>query len=294
MDAGNTPGKLVSARAWVILAYSLALGAAVVGAWLYPGKSLILTALIADLTATMVIFLFSRIFHNSSFYDPYWSLTPIALTAYWGFAYGAKPGFGQIIIFALVVFWGLRLTWHWARNWRGLGDEDWRYTKLRGKTKGWFWLVELAGIDLMPTLVVFLGCLSLYSGLTSRHNFGLMDIIAVLFTSTAVFIESAADEQLEAFIKTPHAAGGIMSSGLWAYIRHPNYLGEIMFWWGLFLFGAVSGAGHWWMVAGPLTVTALFIFISIPMMDRHNFERRPGYRMQTQKLPALLPRFYKS
>jgi steroid 5-alpha reductase family enzyme len=294
VDTGNTPGKLVSARAWVILAYVLALGAAVGAAGLYPGKSRIIAALAGDIAATAVIYVFGRIFRNSSFYDPFWSLAPIAISAYWAFTAGAKPGIEQFIILALVLLWGLRLTWHWARNWRGLGHEDWRYTELRRKSDGWFWLVELAGIDLMPTLVVFLGCLAVYPSLTSRHNFGVMDIIAIVFTCAAVFIESAADEQLEAFIKAPHAEGDVMSSGLWAYLRHPNYLGEIMFWWGLFLFGAVSGAGHWWMAAGPLTVTALFIFISTPMMDRRNFERRPGYRIQTRKLPALLPRFFKS
>ena len=279
---------------WVILAYALALGAAVAAAGLYPGKSRIFTVLIADLAATMVIYIFGRIFRNSSFYDPYWSLAPIAITGYWAATGLEKPGIGQLAMLAVIAFWGLRLTWHWARNWGGLGHEDWRYTKLREKSKKWFWLVELAGIDLMPTLVVFLGLLSVYPGLTSRRDLGLTDILAVLFTSAAVFIESAADAQLGKFIKTPHADGDVMSGGLWAYIRHPNYLGEIMFWWGLFMFGAVSGTGHWWMVAGPLTVTALFIFISVPMMDRHNFERRPGYRIQARKLPGLLPRFYKS
>ena len=142
---------------WVILAYALALGAAVAAAGLYPGKSRIFTVLIADLAATMVIYIFGRIFRNSSFYDPYWSLAPIAITGYWAATGLEKPGIGQLAMLAVIAFWGLRLTWHWARNWGGLGHEDWRYTELREKSKKWFWLVELAGIDLMPTLVVFLG-----------------------------------------------------------------------------------------------------------------------------------------
>ena len=278
MDSTRPVNRLISASGWIILAYALAFGAAAGAASLYAGKSHIAAAFAGDLAATAVVYVFGRIFRNSSFYDPYWSLAPLVIATYWTVTAVKKPGIGQFVILALIGLWGFRLTWHWARNWRGLGHEDWRYTELRRKSNGWYWLVELAGIDLMPTLVVFLGCFSVYPALTSHHDFGVTEVIAILFTSAAIVIESAADKQLSAFIKAPHTVSDIMKNGLWAYIRHPNYLGEIMFWWGLFLFGAVSGAGHWWMIAGPLTVTALFIFVSIPMMDRISsmFPRRPS------------------
>ncbi|GAJ06174.1 unnamed protein product, partial [marine sediment metagenome] len=63
-----------------------------------------------------------------------------------------------------------------------------------------------------------------------------------------------------------------MSTGLWAYSRHPNYLGEVMFWWGLFLFALAADLSHWWVFVGPLAMTVLFIFVSIPMMDKRNLE----------------------
>jgi steroid 5-alpha reductase family enzyme len=277
----------------IVLAYALGFGAAAAVVRFDNGQPRVLSALAADVSATIVIYAFGRIFRNSSFYDPYWSVAPIAISLFWAFAPGLKAGIGQFVIIGLVALWGTRLTSHWAMNWRGLGHEDWRYTELRRKSGRWFWLVELTGIDLMPTLVVFLGCLSLYPALTSRHDFGPLDVAAFLVTVSAILIESSADWQLEDFIRKPHPEGAVMTGGLWAYSRHPNYLGEIMFWWGLFLFGAASGTGHLWAVAGPLAVTALFVFISVPMMDRHNLEKRPGYGMRTQKLPALLPRLNK-
>jgi steroid 5-alpha reductase family enzyme len=143
----------------------------------------------------------------------------------------------------------------------------------------------------MPTLVVFLGCLALYPALTSNHIFGALDVAAIVITAAAIIIEAVSDEQLAQFIR--QGSGGVMESGLWAYSRHPNYLGEITFWWGLYLFALAAGIQNWWMIIGPLTITSMFVFISIPMMDKHNAERHPGYDEHRQKVPALLPWFTK-
>ena len=285
---------MVAAFALVILAYIGGIGVAIGVGSLFSGHSLISVALAADMAATFIIYIFGRAFRNSSFYDPYWSLAPIAISIYWTLTSPVNFGWHQFTILSLVCLWGLRLTWHWASGWRGLSHEDWRYSDLRQKTGRWFWLVAILGIDLMPTLVVFLGCLSLYPALTSDHTFGALDVAAIIVIAAAIIIESVADEQLKQFLKGEHEPGEIMESGLWAYSRHPNYLGEITFWWGLYLFALASGLNNLWMIIGPLTITALFVFISIPMMERHNAERRPGYGRHKQRVPALLPRFTKS
>jgi steroid 5-alpha reductase family enzyme len=282
---------LSTAFSIISLAYILALGVAITVGYLFSGRSPILMALVADIAATCVIYIFGRMFRNSSFYDPYWSLAPLAISIYWTLSSAKYFDLQQFIILALVYLWGLRLTWHWASGWRGLGHEDWRYSDLRQRTGGWFWLVELFGIDMMPTLVVFLGCLSLYPALTSNHTFGALDVAAIIITATAIIIESVADEQLRRFVNGTHRPGEIMESGLWMYSRHPNYLGEITFWWGLYLFALASGLSHWWTIIGPLTITALFVFISVPMMDRRMAKRHARYLDQRKKVPALLPRF---
>jgi steroid 5-alpha reductase family enzyme len=289
-----TPQKAkhaLTGLALVVVVYAVALVAAIVTEFVLSSHSLTITALVADTAATGVIYIFGRAFRNSSFYDPYWSLAPIAISIYWFLASHQSLGWQQFIVLALVCLWGLRLTWHWISGWRGLGHEDWRYSELRQKAKGWFWLVELMGIDLMPTVVVFLGCLSLYPALTSKHALSPLDVAAIAVTAVAIIIETVADDQLGHFINGDHRPGEIMESGLWSYSRHPNYLGEITFWWGLYLFALASGISNWWMIVGPLTITALFVFISIPLMDKHNAERRPGYGAHAQRVPALLPRF---
>ena len=78
---------------------------------------------------------------------------------------------------------------------------------------------------------------------------------------------------------------------LWAWSRHPNYFGEVLFWWGVLGFGlAAHPAGWWWLIIGAVAMTTMFVFVSIPMMDERNCERRPGYADFMRKVPMLVPR----
>jgi steroid 5-alpha reductase family enzyme len=85
-----------------------------------------------------------------------------------------------------------------------------------------------------------------------------------------------------------------MTGGLWAYSRHPNYLGEVIFWWGLFLFALATDSDYWWTIIRPVAITTLFVFISIPLVEKRNRERRPGYEEYTKNIPVLFPWFPKT
>ena len=93
----------------------------------------------------------------------------------------------------------------------------------------------------------------------------------------------------ESYDPDRHRADGFITTGVWAWCRHPNYLGEVGFWWGLFLFALAAGWGNWWTIAGPAAMTILFVFISVPLMDRRML-RRPGYAEYLNRVPALIPR----
>ena len=85
--------------------------------------------------------------------------------------------------------------------------------------------------------------------------------------------------------------GATLTTGLWAYSRHPNYLGEILFWWGLYLFALAAYPAAWWTIFGPLSITLLFVFISIPMIEKRHIERRPDYPAYLDRTPMIMPRF---
>ncbi len=290
------PAGKTKAYIWCLFAYILALGTAVFTGFLFQQHHPIIIAFTGCIAATIVIYIFGRVFNNSSFFDPYWSVAPVMIALYWIISSTANDVnlIRLVTVFVLVLIWGTRLTCNWATLWQGLGHEDWRYTNLRNKTGKWYWLVDLAGIEFMPMLVVFLGCLTLYPVIALGNNpIGLLDIIALVATSAAILIESVADGQLRSFMHK-RAPGEIMNQGLWAYSRHPNYFGEILFWWGLWIFALSSTPGYWWTIIGPLSVTLLFVSISIPLIERRHIEKRPGYIEHQEKVSALIPWFRRS
>jgi steroid 5-alpha reductase family enzyme len=290
-DQGH--GSLPRAFAWVAISYVAAIAAAfVVVRWLAPfvpgGTFGLLFA--ADLAATIVVFAFSVAFDNSSFYDAYWSVAPIAI-APWLASLG--PGANrvrQVVVIALVVAWGVRLTWNWARGWTGLGHEDWRYRDIRQKTRKAYWPASFLGIHLFPTVLVYLGCLPLwYSLAESPAPLGPLDAVAAMITAGAIIIEGVADNQLRRFVMSRPPAGTVMREGLWRFSRHPNYFGELSFWWGIALFGLAAGTMPLWGFGGALAMTGLFVFASGPMLDRRSLERRPGYAEHMKKTSMLIP-----
>ncbi|MEZ4374006.1 MAG: DUF1295 domain-containing protein [Polyangiaceae bacterium] len=83
--------------------------------------------------------------------------------------------------------------------------------------------------------------------------------------------------------------GRVLERGLWSWSRHPNYFGEMMFWWGLALFGLAGNAAAWWAVSGALAITLMFRLASIPMMEKRMVERRPGYEQVRARVSMLVP-----
>jgi steroid 5-alpha reductase family enzyme len=273
-----------------LAAYLAAGAAAVIVGRLSGACHPILRAGLGDLAATLVVFAFSLAYNNSSFYDPYWSVAPPFLALFWLLSAGSGGlPVRQALAGALLLAWAARLTCNWLRRWRGLSHEDWRYADFR-KAGAAFWPISFAGFHLMPTVLVFLGCLSLWPALTAARPLGLLDLAAALLTAGAIVLEGAADRQLVRFLASA-APGQVMDRGLWSLSRHPNYFGEVAFWWGLWLFGLAAAPSWWWTVAGPLGMTALFLGISVPMMDRHLAARLPRYAESMNRRSAFLPWF---
>jgi steroid 5-alpha reductase family enzyme len=287
-----TPRRL--GFAVVALGYAAAGLVAAAVAVAVRGPHPLVVTLLADLAATAVVFAVSLAVANASVYDPYWSVAPAVIVAAWVLGpAGAGPAARPAVVLLIVLVWAVRLTANWAISWRGLGHEDWRYVRLREQRPAWlpWWLISLTGIQLMPTLVVFGGLLAVWPAASRPgRGWGWLDAAAVLVAGSAVLIEAVADRQLRLFARDPANRGRILGRGLWRYSRHPNYLGEITFWWGMWLFGLAADPGWWWTAAGPAVMVLLFVFVSVPMMDRRSLERRPAYAEHMRRVPALLPR----
>lgn len=291
-DTTTAPRSRSASLAIVTGLYVVAVAAA--AAWLYLGPDtayLWLDALIADLVATAVVFAGSRIVHNSSCYDAYWSVIPPLLAVYWWLE--REPGADGVrfaLLSVVLWLWAIRLTANWVYTWPGLHHEDWRYPMLREKNPKVELPVDLMAIHVFPTLQVFAAMLPVYAVTRSERTWGWLDVVALVVGVGAVTLQLVADTQQHRFARTKQP-GESLVTGLWAWSRHPNYLGEILMWFSLLLFGlsALPGA-WWWQVIGVVGMTAMFLGASIPMMEQRSLERRPGYQDVIDSVPMLLPR----
>jgi steroid 5-alpha reductase family enzyme len=277
----------------IAAAYAIAL--TVAAAWLAWGPDtrwLWLDTLVADLLATLVVFAASRQYGNSSFYDAYWSVVPPVLLVFW-WSQGSL-GIDDVrawLVTVVVMLWAVRLTGNWIYGFPGLQHEDWRYPMLRDQAGRWELLVDLVGIHLVPTVQVFLGMLPIYVVVTrAGRGLGWLDAVALLVGLGAVALELVADVQMHRFVRD-RQSGQVMERGLWSWSRHPNYFGEVSFWFSLALFGvAASPEDAWWLFVGVVAMLAMFLGASIPMMEKRSLERRPDYQAVVERVPRFVPR----
>jgi len=279
-------GEVVTFAAYVAALVTAALVVRALDDW-HPLAVLAL----GTLAATAVVFAVSALVDNSSIYDPYWSLQPAAIVGYYLGTAQNPPAARQLLVASLVALYALRLTSNFFRDWPGLSKEDFRYRDLRARTGRVYWPVSFFGIHLFPTLVVYLGCLPLYGVFAaSAAGFGPLDVAGTLVVLSAIAVAFVADEELRRFRNQPQNRGKVMRGGLWAYARHPNYLAEVAFWWGLWLFALAAGVRWWWTAGGAVLITLLFTFVSVPMMEKRLLVTRPSYAQYQRATPALLPR----
>jgi steroid 5-alpha reductase family enzyme len=250
----------------------------------------------ADIAATIAIFIFSRLYKNSSFYDAYWSVIPPLIALYWlleATASGVDTTRAWLVVI-LVWLWGIRLTANWATFWPGLEHEDWRYGPIKTNAGKWDALADFSAIHLFPTVIVFVACLPIYAAVAmDAQPLNWLDYVAAAATAIAILIELVSDIQLHRFINE-RKEGEIMKTGLWAYSRHPNYFGEWLFWAGLALFGvAAVPEAWWWALPGAVAMLAMFLLASIPMIDKRSMERRPAYAEHMSQVSGFVPWFPK-
>jgi steroid 5-alpha reductase family enzyme len=277
------PTRFASLRS-ILVVYAVACGLAWLVMGAFPAGSVpgLATGLLASVAVTYAASLYLR---NGSVFDPWWSVLPpvaaLQLVEAW------TP---LTVACVLVVFvWAVRLTLNWAVGWPGLHHEDWRYLRMYEQAAVPRWLTLLVGVQLIPALFVTLGCLPLVPALTRGDALGPLGVLAAALGLFAAGLELAADEQRRAFAAAK--PGALRDVGHWTWCRHPNYLGEILFWVSLWLFGLAAAPGDaWWTALGPIAMVALFAFASIPMMETRNAERRPGWAEYVARTPRLIPR----
>ncbi len=243
-----------------------------------------LNLLLADIAATVVTFIFSLIFQNASVYDPYWSVQPIVILVYAAITRPMNPL--RLLLLIAVCFWGIRLTANWAYTFHGMAHQDWRYTMLKEDTGIFYPFVNFAGIHLFPTLVVY-GCvLPAVFAFHYDTKVTLWNVVFFVVSIAAALLQLLADSQMHRYRKNRDAA--FNRHGLWKYARHPNYLGEILMWWGVGLSVFSVMPSRVYLLAGALVNTLMFLIVSIPMADNRQ-AKKPGFEEYKASTHRLIP-----
>ncbi len=250
------------------------------------GMDIISVLIIIDVCMTALVFIMSLLINNSSMYDPYWSVIPpflVLLTMVW---LNQMNIFAMLILFGVLV-WAYRLTRNWYIDFKGFSHEDFRYVDFRNQFKGFYWVVSFLGIHLFPTLIVLI---SLYPILVVFENpmvYNHFIFIGVLIMMVGALISFYADKQ-----RREHKLKGLktsITSGLWKYSRHPNYFGELCFWFGVYVTSFSVGV-YIESSIGFVGMLLLFNFYSVPRMEKKLLGNKPDYQFVINNIPRFFIR----
>lgn len=272
--------------AFTAVVYAVAFAAGLF-VWRRVGDGMALRVFVADIAATLVLYFVSLFIQNASVYDPYWSVAPVVILPLMISRLDAWNS-GSILLLVCVLYWGVRLTANWAYTFRGYAHQDWRYSMLREKSGALYPLVSLFGIMLFPTLVVYLCMLPALMYIQSGGINALTGLGFALCLSAAT-LQLVADVQLHRFQARAKTRGELIRSGVWRHARHPNYLGEILMWWGVYAVMLSVRPDLWLFGVGALVNTMMFLLISIPMAETRLKQYKSGFADYRAQTNSLLP-----
>ena len=268
--------------------YLIASGIGVGLFFLLEGKmDILLNVLVCDVIATIFVWATGLIFKTASVYDPYWSLQTFVIYLGLLFYYQNFTLFTIIPLVAIAIY-SIRLTVNFTLGFHDLTYVDWRYKMLASKSGKLFQLVNLFGICMFPTLVVYSCSIPLMVYASPMVNHGYLDFIGSAIILGGTLLELITDIQMKKFIKVRTDRGQVINIGLWKYSRHPNYLGEISIWFGVFLVLFPSNVSLYYYVFGAVINLLMFIFISIPMEENHMKEYKPAINEYIKTTSCLL------
>ena len=242
--------------------------------------------LIADVVATVIVWASGVVLRTASAYDPYWSIQTLVIYLSLLIKYN-NWHVGSILLLAALVLYSARLTTNFIIGFHSLSYVDWRYKMLKEKSGKFYQVVNLFGICMFPTLVVYSASLPVIAYATITE-FSMLDIIGLSIVVLGTLLEFVADTQMKAFVKIRKDRSEVLNRGVWKYSRHPNYLGEISIWFGLAFTLILSHFNYWYFVVGAIINLLMFIFISIPMEERHFKEYKPDYEQYKKETHMLL------
>ncbi|HUV42868.1 MAG TPA: DUF1295 domain-containing protein [Patescibacteria group bacterium] len=247
-----------------------------------------LLALLVSLGINLIFFVLASSFKTDKFTDFTYGLTFIIL-AFLFLLKNQTFYFYQILLTVMVIFWGIRLISYLLIRILKI-KKDSRFDNIREKPLQFlkFWLFQ--GLVVWAIMLPSIYLLSI----TEHKTINFIMILGVAIWALGLIIETISDWQKFSFKNKPKNKNLWIQTGLWKYSRHPNYFGEMLCWWGIFIFVLPFIRGMSWLtIIGPFFITFILLFVSgIPPLEKRydkKFADNKKYQNYKKKTSILIP-----
>lgn len=249
-------------------------------------ENILLFSALAIVAYMVLFFLIATAIKDNSIVDIAWGggfILVSAVALYWGGFYTDR----QWLMTALIAIWGLRLAAYIYRRHAIVGEDhrykQWRLEWKRPVLRAFFQVFMLQG------LVMFVVALPImFTNATYGAPLLWVNYVGVVFWVIGFYFEAVGDQQKFNFKMNPANKGQTIMTGLWKYTRHPNYFGEFMMWWGIFL--VTIGSGWWYVnIISPVILSFFLIKVSGVAMLEKKYEGDAAYAAYKQRTNAFIP-----
>jgi steroid 5-alpha reductase family enzyme len=251
-----------------------------------PMQEIVLPGFAAIVVLMFAAWLLSLLLRNVAIVDVFWGIAIAGAGVTW-LSVQANPGQRGALAVLLAVLWAVRLALHIL--WRSRGKpEDRRYRVIRARNEPNFAFKSLYLVFGLQSLLALVVAMPLLGATLSTRPLGGFDLAGAGVWLAGFVLQVTADIQLARFQKRPDADRAVMDRGAWRYSRHPNYFGEFLMWWGIWLMAAAGGA--WWTCVGPVLLTFLLLRVSgVALTEKDIASRRHGYQDYLRRTSAFIP-----
>jgi steroid 5-alpha reductase family enzyme len=193
----------------------------------------------------------------------------------------------SLLVTGLVTLWGMRLSIHLFLRVKS-STEDFRYRTWREQWKH-VALRSYLQVFLLQACLLFVVALPVIHINKTSPEFSPSDLAGVLLWAVGFAVQTLSDAQLKKFKSNPAKRGKLLTTGVWRISRHPNYLGEALMWWGIYLLAAPDWNNAWWLVISPVLITYLLRYVSgVPLLEK-KYEGRPDFEAYKASTPVFFP-----
>ena len=192
-----------------------------------------------------------------------------------------------LVLYAMIFLWGLRLSIH-IYNRNKNKKEDYRYQAWRNEWgKNFYWRSYLQVFILQGFILLIIISPVINAAAAAPVSWGVFTWVGMCCWIIGFYFQATGDHQLAVFIKQKKS-GEIMQTGLWKYSRHPNYFGEIMMWWGIFIITIPFQHSIYFLIS-PVCITLMLVYVSgIPLLEK-KYKGNAAFEEYKKRTSILIP-----